>query len=644
MFLGLLAWLSALVLLTILLAKRYQSWSIGFLSAATVHSYVCVMAIQLLSRASLLQAQALTCFWVLIAVALTFALCRHREMLPLPTVALGPLSCGVAIYLLLLLYISIEAPPNNYDSMTYHMSRVMHWMQNGSVASFANGTFRQIVYSPGAEYNILNLHLLTGNDILANTVQWSAMLISVVASGQLPSYLKAGPAANWLSAIFCITLPMGILQSTSTQTDYAAAGWTVVAVLFGLRALNESVRSKNIECVALCAMSSGLALLTKGTAAMVLAPFIVAFAISFVRKFGLWSIKPALSAVSLAGILLSGFYTDNWTDSSGKFFQYVVANVGNGITNEVYSPAVTASCLIRNLATQLATPIPFCNSVLSEAVAATHRLTGLAINDPRTTFGNSFSLVHGGRQLHEDFAGYAGHALLAMLLLTGYLIRGKPLHNKRLLCYGVSLVVSYVMLCSLLKWQPWGTRLFLPFFVLLSPLVASAATPLLSERTKNAICGALLILGLPWLCDNRTRPLIGANSLLLSSRESNYFRTRPRSESQYKKAASILSAIHPSQIMLVTQGDAFVYPLWVLLSKQAERPRIEWTTESVPFAYINRPMNKPSDCVIVDIAHPDLIPEYKKTHRLLLEEPDIAVLAPLNSDLEVKPLKPSENK
>ena len=41
------------------------------------------------------------------------------------------LPMGVVLLFLALLY-----PPNNYDSMTYHMARVAHWIQNQSIGHY----------------------------------------------------------------------------------------------------------------------------------------------------------------------------------------------------------------------------------------------------------------------------------------------------------------------------------------------------------------------------------------------------------------------------------------------------------------------------------------------------------------------------
>lgn len=159
----------------------------------------------------------------------------------------------------------------------------------------------------------------------------------------------------------------------------------VSSVYFALLALAAPERSKAFEWTSLLAMSLGLALLFKATAAVVLAPYILAFAFLYVRKFRTWSLVPAIASCCIVGIIISSFYTDNWNNFNGKFFAYTVNSARNAVASELYSPGATASAVLRNAAQQLATPFPFFNSTKVNVVSSIHPLTGSATADSRTT-------------------------------------------------------------------------------------------------------------------------------------------------------------------------------------------------------------------------------------------------------------------
>ena len=86
-----------------------------------------------------------------------------------------PLLIGLLGVLALLALLAIVAPPNNWDSMVYHMGRVVHWMQNRSVDHYPTSIDRQLYLGPWTEFAILHLQVLTGGDRWANLVQWMAL-------------------------------------------------------------------------------------------------------------------------------------------------------------------------------------------------------------------------------------------------------------------------------------------------------------------------------------------------------------------------------------------------------------------------------------------------------------------------------------
>src|SRR3989339_995797 len=67
--------------------------------------------------------------------------------------------------------IALSTPPNTYDSLGYHMTRVAYWVQHQSVAHYPAPApdLRQLYMPPLAEYLIAQLSLLTDSDRLPPT-------------------------------------------------------------------------------------------------------------------------------------------------------------------------------------------------------------------------------------------------------------------------------------------------------------------------------------------------------------------------------------------------------------------------------------------------------------------------------------------
>ena len=63
------------------------------------------------------------------------------------------------LIILPLLLLSIFIPPNNWDSMAYHLPRVEHWIQNKNVYPYPTNIVRQVLTSPLSEYMIANFQI-----------------------------------------------------------------------------------------------------------------------------------------------------------------------------------------------------------------------------------------------------------------------------------------------------------------------------------------------------------------------------------------------------------------------------------------------------------------------------------------------------
>src|SRR5262245_26322281 len=183
-------------------------------------------------------------------------------------------AAAVTVILAVTATIALLAPPNNWDSMTYHMPRVAHWSQAGSVAHYPTHILRQLWLGPGAEFAILHLYVLTGGDRLANLVQWLAFAGCIVGAAVVTGALGGGPRARGLAAVACATLPMAISQASSTQNDLVASFWLLSVGYWVLRFR----AGASMTAAGLIGASAGLGVLTKLPVAFMEISWLGAFA------------------------------------------------------------------------------------------------------------------------------------------------------------------------------------------------------------------------------------------------------------------------------------------------------------------------------------------------------------------------------
>ena len=193
-----------------------QDWRVGFLKAAVLWSSITLLITELLSVFAAIRPTILALAWILVIASSLYVIRRHiveegvsplvvaRKLLTLPAGDrwwIVPLVPAAAIVLTTAV-IALVAPPNNWDSMTYHMSRVEHWRVHHSVAHYPTNVTWQLYLNPWAEFAILQFQILGfGSDRLANLVQWFAFVGSMVSVSLLVRILGGASFAQSLAAL-----------------------------------------------------------------------------------------------------------------------------------------------------------------------------------------------------------------------------------------------------------------------------------------------------------------------------------------------------------------------------------------------------------------------------------------------------------
>lgn len=115
--------------------------------------------------------------------------------------------------------IAVLSAPNTADSQTYHLARVANWIQQGNVGFYPTATLRQLYLSPLAEFGILNVILLSGNDYFVNLLQFGCLIGCGVTVSLIVRAFNQNGASQITAMLLTVTIPMAILQASSTQND-----------------------------------------------------------------------------------------------------------------------------------------------------------------------------------------------------------------------------------------------------------------------------------------------------------------------------------------------------------------------------------------------------------------------------------------
>ncbi len=309
--------------------------------------------------------------------------------------------------LILTFLIAIYSPPNNFDSMTYHMARVVHWIQQKSVSFYPTSIPRQNHSMPLVEYLILHLQLLSKSDQYANLVQWAGFVILILLGSEFTRLFQVSRKGQLLAALFAATIPMAILQSSSTQNDLIVSVFCVSFAYYLSRILQSPTRDETV----FGGLALGLALLTKGTAYIFCASIgLVYGSVSLIRQtqeIRIKLIKSYFLMIMLALILNVGFYQRNF-----NLYGNPLSTETERITVDNLTLGGLYSNLVRNYSAHLAVPIPALNEKLSSEVST---LLGDLADHPAYTFSGTQFKIH--FLINDDHSGNPIHLLLISLLI-----------------------------------------------------------------------------------------------------------------------------------------------------------------------------------------------------------------------------------
>lgn len=579
-----LAPLASFVLIFLVFQKYRPSpfWRNSFLSASLVWGLLLVAITEFLSLFGQISFSAVLGLWI--ASVVVGVICFIRVGGSMPESSIRSLVGGLSRFELSLLagvviiagtvgMIAWISPPNNWDSLTYHMSRVAHWIQNGSVANYPTNALRQLHQNPGAEFTILNFQILSGGDRLANLVQWFSMIGSVVGVSVLAKQLGAGVRGQIFAAVVVATIPMGILQASSTQNDYVVAFWLVC---FAYYAMLLKAEGKLLYALATGA-SLGLAILTKATAYVYAFPFVVWIGLSLIKSRHTKGLSLVIVIIVTSLALNLGHYARNYElygspigpGQEGGSYRY---------SNDTFTISSAASNVIRNVGLHMGTPFNEVNGALERGIYELHSVIGIDPKDKRTTWpGTEFHVAR--LSSHEDLAGNPLHLVLIAGCLPFLFMKRRNQRDARY--YAVCLATGFLLFSVYLKWQPWHSRLQLPLFVLWSPVVGLLLSEIRYRMAANVVIVLLLLAAVPWVVHNSSRPLIGPRSILATDRDEQYFANRRRLYEPYKRSIQFLSNSQCSDIGLMMGGDDWEYPFWVLLGEH-DKTKVRLEHVNVP--------------------------------------------------------------
>jgi hypothetical protein len=292
-----------------------------------------------------------------------------------------------------------------------------------------------------------------------------------------------------------------------------------------------------------------------------------------------------------------------------------------GVPNDKVSVAGVTSVAIRNIALHSQTPLSGVafdafNSGALGILRMFHEVLGVPVDDLRFSMlkANAFQAK---RVFHEDYTGNPLHLVLFLAFLPIVLVEvfrtssGFREARRRVIARRAgplmgSVVVGFVALSGYLKWQPWGSRMDLPLFVLACiPLGCVVAG--LRRTVRGILLTGFLSYALTAVFLNASRPVSPPLSTLPFDRRAAYFANRRDLLKPYMEISRTIKAVGCHEVGYRIGSDPFEYPFWVLLAEGGYSFRFEHVD------FVSHPSHRLRDmafkpCAIIS---PDAVADYE---------------------------------
>lgn len=434
----------------------------------------------------------------------------------------------IGIVLCAFFIVGITTPPNNSDSLDpTHLTRIFYWIQQHSIDSTSLNNIANLTKPINVHLQGLWLFLIGGSENLFFLVQWFSLIVVIVSVYDIARSLGFSSTQSLVSSIVCISFPIALLQTYSSQGDLTVAALIITSISL---ALSYNAQKRWVDIIgAILALS--LALGTKNTAFLTLPVIGLSVIVYLIKTREFKKTLPWVGAGLLILILTTGFHFIKNIKETGYIF---------GVKNIMADPALSNHMLEKseyNIPRYIYTFIGFdglprvIQNELNQTKASIFKF---AISPLNIDLESELYLQPGADDL--EFFSYSAKPVLsddqswfgplAFLLIIPALVVSlfsKQKQRRNYALFAFSLFISFFMLVLLQRpgWDPYQGRYFLLAIIPLVPLV-SILIP------RNKIIQSLLIwivfifsalISLNTFVSNDSKPIITVKTYEYLQRE-----------------------------------------------------------------------------------------------------------------------------
>ncbi|SKB65582.1 hypothetical protein SAMN06296386_103204 [Lachnospiraceae bacterium] len=466
------------------------------------------------------------------------------------------------------LILGILTVPYNWDSMTYHLPRIMFWAQNHSVAHYSTYDLRQLSSPYLSEYINLHQYILIGKDWFFNYIQGFSFCFCTIGIYYVTK--KMGLDKKWclLAAVLFLSTPIAYAEALSTQVDVFTTVWMVIFGYFWIDIFEqESLRfSKDILTdVIVMGTCIGLAYITKPSVCISMAVFLLILLVKRVAsrdKVYVLAVSCMIAAAVIVIIASPGIIRNLMT-----FNAVSAKEVGARQLIGTADPRMFIVSFIKNLCFTLPSAwIRKSDKIFYAIPFAAAKILKVDLNDAAISEDGREYRVADAYDFGQDTAS---NSLIVWLILLSIIISIFMLIRKQaknINWFNVGAVVSFMIFLTVLRWEPFETRYEISYLAMLCPFIAHVFCRL---TNKNRTCEVSVISIILFLCVSVIGNMYIYHAITWYTkariRPEGYFSENPICDDWYK-VTDLINENDYKKIGIHSGNNYYTYPLWRMCS------------------------------------------------------------------------------
>lgn len=472
------------------------------------------------------------------------------------------------------LCLSLITTPYNWDSMTYHLPRIVHWVQNRSAAHFATNSIRQISSPVLGEFVNLHVYILCrGHDLFFNLLQGTSYLTCAVMAAALAGRLSCDRRFRFLAALLYMAMPIAYAEALTTQVDNFSAVWLLFFV-YRLLPYTDRGKPMRFDKITVCRVGAmGLCVawgyLAKPSVCVGMVVFTLWLLIVCIGRrdrirdlAGIFFCALPCVALPMAPEILRNFKSFGAYASPSAGAQQLVATV---------QPSYLFVNFLKNFSFNMPTPlVREGHEIFTVFARKAAALLGVELDAESISEAGREYMLHEAGNYGCDTAVNPIVLWLFIFCILWVLLRfGKTQWESCGRGYVAAAALSFVAFCTVLRWEPFVSRYMISYLALLCPVIAVVVQAETKGREREplrwGIVGTVSFLCVMELLSlSRYHYKIWAEHA--RTRPYSYFTARWDEMAPYAELTDAIKSQGYENIGLyLKKADDFEYPFWAML-------------------------------------------------------------------------------